>query len=173
MLTTQPMGREDVPDAPPVTGNNVPKFIDEPNLKSDIIEKIRDGHHPYTVARFCGILPETFMEWMKRGADGFNKDYYDFYIDVMSADAESEMAGIAQIQLQSYDQWTARAWLLERRYPERWGRQQAVKHDHNHNISGDATITIKNQLSTAVLNSAEVRNALRYIDVTDAEYEES
>jgi len=175
VLAAPVLDRDTVPDAPKKrSGKLIPNFIDVPGLREKIIEKVRDGHHPDAVARYCGISPNIFMEWMKRGAEGKDKEHYDFYIDVMKADAEGEMAGIDQIRVQSYDNWTARAWLLERRYPERWGRQQAIKHDHNVNVSGDTTVTVRNELSSAVLDNKEIRNALRSTGtVTDAEFEES
>jgi len=42
--------------------------------------------------------------------------------ELETARAEGELRSVARIAAAAVDQWQAAAWLLERQYPDRWGR---------------------------------------------------
>jgi hypothetical protein len=65
---------------------------------------------------------------MRRGGRG-KKPYAAFSAAVEKALAEAESRDLATILKASAKNWTAAAWRLERRYPERYGRFDRVKVD--------------------------------------------
>jgi hypothetical protein len=64
----------------------------------------------------AGISPATLYVWMQ--------EYPDFLEAIKKADAALEEKLIGNIVMASLDPktWTAAAWILERKKPERWGK---------------------------------------------------
>jgi hypothetical protein len=63
---------------------------------------------------------------MKRGGKG-EKPYRQFADAVDQAMAESEARDLAVILKAAEKNWTAAAWRLERRFPDRYGRNDRTK----------------------------------------------
>lgn len=59
---------------------------------------------------------------MNRGGQEFR----DFRNAVKRAEAQAEEARLNTIIIAAKKNWTAAAWWLERKFPERWGRREAV-----------------------------------------------
>lgn len=88
-----------------------------------IVEFIRAGSHAEPAAAACGIHRVTLYRWMKRGERQSRGIYRDFYDAVMRAEAESELRHLMLISKAAPTDWRASAWLLERRWPNRYGLQ--------------------------------------------------
>lgn len=91
-----------------------------------VIEAIRlalqDGL-PFESACECGgISKQTGYDWLKRGENG-EQPYLTFSDAVKKAQALGEYALVRIVQNASLKSWQAAAWLLERRFPDRWGRR--------------------------------------------------
>ncbi len=88
-----------------------------------------------TVAAQMGVHRQTFWQWIKAGSaeslrreDGLEPNpkwdlHVDLYYVVKKCLAVAESDYLVNIQNASIDprNWTAAAWLLERRNPQRWG----------------------------------------------------
>lgn len=63
---------------------------------------------------------------------------WQFWRDVKKAEAIAENAAIQTIQKASEKNWQASAWWLERKFKDRWGRQDRTIHEgsvaHNHQL---------------------------------------
>jgi hypothetical protein len=61
------------------------------DLHARFVEAVAKGHYRDTVARLCGLAPETVSRWMARGKDavheGRDTPYAAFYEDVKAAEA--------------------------------------------------------------------------------------
>lgn len=91
-----------------------------------------------TVADALGVHRTTFWRWYKRGLKEFKRLaknprsktkaseslFLDFCNAVKKGLAESELAAVSNIKRAGRKNWTASAWLLERRWPERWGKPE-------------------------------------------------
>lgn len=68
---------------------------------------------------------------MKRARAGKAGDerYVEFAKKVDAALGEAEARDVQTILLASKEQWQAAAWRLERRFPERWSRNDRVRVD--------------------------------------------
>jgi hypothetical protein len=99
-----------------------------PELQEKILLHLRLGAYVETAAACAGIHKDTFYEWMKKGARGI-APYASFADAVHKAVAESESRDLATVLKASAKYWQAAAWRLERRFPEKYGRNDRIKVD--------------------------------------------
>ena len=104
-----------------------------PQVEERILGFLRLGNYIETACKAAGIHKDTFYDWMKRARTGKPGDerYAEFAARVDSALAEAEGRDVQTILLASRQQWQAAAWRLERRFPERWSRNDRVRVDGN------------------------------------------
>jgi hypothetical protein len=69
-------------------------------------------------AAASGIAYSTFKEWMKEGP---------FSALIKEAEQTFERIALERIDKASKKTWTAAAWRLERKLPERWGKKERVE----------------------------------------------
>jgi transposase len=103
-----------------------PKTKLTPELQDKILLHLRLGAYVETAAACAGIHKDTFYEWMKKGAHAV-APYGAFADAVHKAIAESESRDLATVLKASTKSWQAAAWRLERRFPEKYGRNDRVK----------------------------------------------
>lgn len=89
-----------------------------------LIAMLRAGNYIDVAVRAAGISRETFDAWMRRGLSkaAGARAFGELRERVERALAEGEVRGVAQIAQAAAENWQAAAWLLERQYPDRWGR---------------------------------------------------
>lgn len=98
-------------------------------LNKDVIvrigQAIKLGMTYEHAAQYIGVAYETFNRWMKEGANAeSNTLKCQFYQVVKESEGTAVAACMAKIQKAATDgQWTAAAWILERRYPATYGRR--------------------------------------------------
>ncbi len=102
--------------APPVKLN--------PETQATIFAMLRQGNHLDFAAEAAGVSKRTAARWLERGAKGgkANADYAAFAAGVEKARAESHARHVGLIAAAASRSWQAAAWLLERGYPETWGK---------------------------------------------------
>ena len=87
-----------------------------PERRERILELLRTGNYMQVAAELAGISKDTLYEWIKADAD--------FADAVKEAQASAEALHISNISRAAFDgTWQASAWWLERRFPDRYGRQ--------------------------------------------------
>jgi len=127
----------------------------KPILTEEIIQNVvsvlRTGTYIETAIACVGISKDTFYAWLRRGARERrrldndkkakpNKEeaiYLQLSDAVKKAIAEAEIRNLAMISQAGETQWQASAWILERRFPERWGKKDIITQ------TGDNKITIR------------------------------
>lgn len=114
-----------------------------PEKQSELFTLIAGGNTNESAAALAGISSSTFYDWKARGEKAKSGKYREFYETIKRAEALAEAKRIEIIRNAmegkgKFDQpnWTAAAWYLERRWPERWGRRK-VEAEVNH--SGEVT----------------------------------
>jgi hypothetical protein len=110
-------------------------------LQSKLCDAIRSGNFLETAATYAGVDESTLHRWLKRGRRKRKGSYHDLAVAFDKAVADSEVLGVARITKAANDgSWQASAWLLERRFPENWGRRERreIKADIN------STMKVKN-----------------------------
>lgn len=115
------------------------KLTDE--LQERLLQAIRAGNFQDTAARFAGLAPSTFYNWMKAGRLAQEKEatgeeltpeeyrLVEFLEAIEKARAEAEVRNLHLIQqAASGGTWQAAAWYLERSHPGKWARREKVEH---------------------------------------------
>ena len=87
-------------------------------VSDKIFQAIADGNTHKTACALSGISAATFYDWM-------NTDL-EFLDTVKKAEAFSESFHVEQIRKASNSNWTASAWMLERRNNQEWGKKDRL-----------------------------------------------
>jgi hypothetical protein len=98
-------------------------------IQDRIVSAIAGGNYLETSARYAGISPTAFYQWMSKGDGKSAKSpYKEFRQAVEKARSQAEIRNVALIQQAGNDgSWQAAAWYLERSYPMRWGRNNRLE----------------------------------------------
>lgn len=105
-------------------------------ISEDLIEKIAkyisEGNYVEVACAASGIGKTTYYRWFDIGEKSKSGIYREFRnaIKKAEADAETKYTGVIK-DAANTGQWTAAAWWLERRYPERWGKREKLQVDAN------------------------------------------
>lgn len=92
-------------------------------LTKKIVGYINMGIALDIAARACGVSRTQLHEWLSLAHKG-KQPYKDFLAAVDAAVAQSEINLATHIERSVLEKvWQAAAWKLERRFPQRWGRQ--------------------------------------------------
>ncbi len=131
-------GKEILEPGPEDKGINAPQFT----LTDDLIELIagymRQGLSNKDALTLADVTPETFYMWMRqaRGADNINPNPKSIRMQVKLAKAvekariefkRAHLENIAKAHQIKMGEWTNSAWLLERSFPDEFGRALRVE----------------------------------------------
>jgi transposase len=93
-----------------------------PQTQARIVQAIVGGNDITVAAAYAGIGKTTFYEWLERGRKAKTGPFAAFADAIQKAQADAETRNVALIAKAAQDgTWTAAAWWLERKHPERWG----------------------------------------------------
>ena len=98
-----------------------------PERQARLVEAIASGHYYETACRLAGIHYANFRQWMIKGEAEESGKYREFYEAITHAEAEAEDHAIQQWQQAMPTDWRAVQMFLERRHPDRWGKQEKWK----------------------------------------------
>lgn len=93
----------------------------DPDREAKILDYLRLGLHKETAARNAGIHPATFYEWQARIPE------FADAVEKAVSDAEAILVGKIQKAAGEGKNWTAAAWMLERRHPDRWAKTDRLQ----------------------------------------------
>jgi hypothetical protein len=80
-----------------------------------ILRGVRLGLHPQRAAQAAGVTVGAYKAHKSR--------HPEFVASIKEAEAVAEQSFLARILKHTEKQWTAAAWMLERRWPERWRKR--------------------------------------------------
>jgi len=87
-----------------------------------IIELSKTGCSREGIASAVGVGSSTLRRWIRRGREQKRGLYRDLVDGLVKAEGELEATLIGRINKAGRKEWTASAWLAERKWPARWGR---------------------------------------------------
>ncbi len=101
-----------------------------------MVEKVKllviEGLSFESIAAELGIVRSTLFEWLDRGEAEDKTDDDELFVSFArafrQAEAELERNTLAKIKANNGTNWQRFAWVLERRFPTRWGSKQRVEH---------------------------------------------
>jgi len=101
-----------------------------PEVQERICQMVAQGVPLETAARAGGVTYQTLNNWMRRGAEG-EAPFASFRAEVEEARAISEANLVALMRQAAVEgsagEWRAAAWLLARRWPERWSEKRQLQ----------------------------------------------
>jgi transposase-like protein len=101
-----------------------------PQVQERIIQAVRGGNYVEVAARYAGIDKAQFYRWLERGEREKAGKFRDFRNAIKDAEAAAEAEAVAQVRLAARDSWQAGMTWLERKFPERWGRNDRLNITH-------------------------------------------
>jgi transposase len=96
-----------------------------PEVHTAFVAALKRSWYIETAASLVGVGRSTVYGWMRRGRKETEGPFAEFLDDVKKALAEQEAHCLDRIRVAGADHWQALAWLLERRYPNRWSSSRA------------------------------------------------
>ena len=97
-----------------------------PDVQELIVDGINAGlTYGMTCAR-AGVTYATFYNWLEKGEVAKSGVLMEFFDAVSRAKADSALRLVSQIMLQAPADWRAAAFLLERRFPDDYGKRSEV-----------------------------------------------
>lgn len=133
-----------------------------PAVQDTLADLLRRGMTRQAAAAAVGIGWATLKEWVARG-EGTDPDrepteiYAAFAAAIREAEASFEAEAIADIRAATTfggaPDWKAKAWLLERRFPEQWGNR--TKQEVKQEVSGPGGKPIQMTTGVVVLPAEE------------------
>lgn len=110
----------------------MPKHSGRPSKLSEKVKEkffaaISNGHTYESSCALAGISERAFYQWKAKGTDNNekrNSEYVQFVQELAEKEALAKIKLLSDIQ--KSDSWQAKAWILERRWPEEWGRKDKV-----------------------------------------------
>ena len=110
-----------------------------PEVQELIVDGISAGLTYRLSCERAGIFPSTFYVWIERGERQVKGRYKDFAEAVTRAKADSALRLVSQITLQAPTDWRAAAFMLERRFPDDYGKRTELTGKDGSPVKVDAT----------------------------------
>jgi transposase len=95
-----------------------------PERQAAFVAALKRTYFVETAADLAGINRATVYRWLKKGRRARRGACKDFCGAVKKALVEAEADFLDGLRSHGGDAWQVYAWLLERRYPHRWGNQK-------------------------------------------------
>jgi hypothetical protein len=90
-----------------------------PEIEEAILRTVRLGLHAERAAQAHGINKRTLQRHRKANPD--------FVASIKEAEAAAEATFLGRIFMHMDKHWQSIAWMLERRWPERWSKREHVE----------------------------------------------
>ena len=108
----------------PFSANGEPALL--LTTQERICNALRLGATRQAAAQAGGVSPGTVVAWLKRGRNG-EQPYQDFRQSYVEAEYYSRESLLAKMATHYDSSWQSVAWMLERRFPDEYGKKQEVK----------------------------------------------
>lgn len=171
-----------MPNIPTVREKNSvgrPPKIDDKMIER-VVEALLKCHTQKSAAISAGISEKTFYNYLERArtiiaevqedparaiteADWL---YLKFLAKIEEAESEVEDRLLDRIDDAGLVRWQANAWILERRFGDRWAQKTSVRHE------GDAGRPITFTLKIPGMNAPALKDGLIEEEILDAEFTE-
>lgn len=97
-----------------------------PEIQEKVVQLLTAGNYIETAALMAGITKVSVYNWLKKGRAAKGGMYREFFNAIERAQAAAENRSVLLIGRAANDQWQAAAWMLERKFPAKWGLRVQV-----------------------------------------------
>jgi hypothetical protein len=91
-----------------------------------ICDVLKLGNYLETAAAVVGIERQTLYNWIEKGRRAKSGPYRQFFDAVEKAQSNAESLLVGRIMVAGVKEWQANAWMLERKWPRKYGRQVQI-----------------------------------------------
>ena len=96
-----------------------------PEMLERVDKALRAGLYRKDAARWAGISPATFCNWLLRGEAQRKGKFREFLDAVVNAEQQTKNLMVGSVLVAAKKDWKAAAWWLERKFPHDWGKTDA------------------------------------------------
>lgn len=114
-----------------------------PAITKKLLNFIRMGLPHKRAAECAGIGERTFYDWIRYAEEG-KEGFSQFSQELKKAESEAQAKLIQDIQKDP--SWQSKAWILERRWADEWGRKEKYEIDHKGKIEVEIDEDLKEEL---------------------------
>jgi len=126
-----------------------------PELIEQAAKLIAGGNYASTVFQMLGVGESTWYRWLEKGRDSKGRSIYrEFWESIQKAEAAAEARAVSGVMAAGRRNWTAYAWYLERKFPDRWGHKAKIQQE----ISGPGGQPVSVAVDLSVLTDEELRS---------------
>lgn len=104
-----------------------------PEVRERLLQAVRAGVYMASAAAYAGVHIDTLDDWLRHGRTdrdaGCESDFAAFSEGMERAAVLVEIGALANITAAAANDWRAAAWLVERRYPERYAKRDHREHE--------------------------------------------
>lgn len=137
-----------------------------PVITQQVVEAVLEGNYRETAAQMIGVSKRTLYNWIARGEEHVDSDrvppsealYVDFLHALKSAEAYAESLLLRHASSGGFG-WQAPMTVLERKYPDRWGRRDTHKVEHSGSVKHDLQSMPVSELEALASGLAAKRSA--------------
>jgi hypothetical protein len=106
-----------------------------------LLTAIRLGMFIEHACAYAGINSSTFRRWRQDALDGI-EPFKSFWPEVTKAEADSIIRRMSRIEQAAIEgNWTADAWVLERKYPDKFGKRDRLEISAENNQPKEVNLT--------------------------------
>ena len=107
--------------------NNKPYKLLDKDTRIRLLDAVRLGSFIEHACAYAGITSRTYRKWRELAEEG-TQPYAELFEQIRYAESESILRRLGRIEKAGVDgTWTADAWLLERKYPDQFGKKDKVE----------------------------------------------
>ena len=109
----------------------------EDDIHQRLILAIERGLTIADACEYSGISEKTYYNWLNKDTtqikdDEERKKFVQFLQDIKKAQSECQMYCLDFIMKDK--SWQSKAWLLERRFPDRWAKKDMTINENNEKV---------------------------------------
>lgn len=119
---------------------------------------LKGGNYTETVCEYLGIGTTTWYRWLQEGEQASSGLKREFRDAVKKADSEAEIRLVTDLQKIAGEnkQWQGIAWMLERKYPDKWGRKDRIAANIEHTGKNGGPIQTEQTINLSNLSDQEL-----------------
>jgi hypothetical protein len=107
------------------------------DIQKRLLSAIEKGLSIIDSCEYAGISEKTYYNWLNKDIEtikdaGEQKKFIQFLQNIKKAQSECQMYCLDFIMKDK--SWQSKAWLLERRFPDRWAKKDMTLNDNNEKV---------------------------------------
>jgi hypothetical protein len=114
-----------------------------PETKKQLFGALDLGLSYVDCCTIAGITYHCFLNWIKKGEVEKSGKYFNFFHEVKKAIASGKAKKVQRINMDPA--WQSDAWLLERQYPNEFGKQNIIINTQNDDINENLLKFVENR----------------------------